>query len=596
MRVVAIIQARMGSSRLSGKMLLHIAGKPLIWHLVHRLQQCSTLDEIVLATTTNTEDDPLAVFGEEAGLKVSRGADWDVLGRFGLAAEASGADVIVRVNGDAPLIDPGFIDAQVTALQKQDADFVSLAQGIPCIHDGVDAMSRRALDYMLAEARKDPVAIEHVTGYIKLNPDKFQIGRFEIPESLQWDGARLSIDTPADLVFMERLYEELQVTAGEARLADVSRLLQERPDLVALNAHVQQKEMTATHGTVLIRTDGGGSLGLGHVMRTLAVAEVLRDEIGYGVIFAMDARARLADGVAIVEERGFHVKRQPEMRRSGDSEAGWLMAICQELKPGSVLFDIRTDLSADDVTNIRNQVSKIVTLDDGSDRRLVADVAVFPPVPQVHQMDWSQARGKMIADWDHVVLSAGASHRQSQTIKTDQSTKLFVNFGGSDPFELTLPAAQMLSKFDKSLDVTFVIGPGVAGSERLAEGVRRCSKRFTVEIAPEDFAGMAAGHGLALIAFGVTAYELARLGVPSVLVCLNEDQFASAAPFEAEGIGARVLMSAAGQIPDIADTLKTWLKDPDKRQKAADRAASLVDGKGAHRVASTMLWGQTLNS
>ena len=314
MRVVAIIQARMGSSRLPGKMLLSIAGKPLIWHLVHRLQQCSTLNEIVLATTTNTEDDPLAVFGEEAGLKVSRGADWDVLGRFGLAAEASGADVIVRVNGDAPLIDPGFIDAQVTALQKQDADFVTLAQGTPCIHDGVDAMSRRALDYMLAEARKDPVAIEHVTGYIKLNPDKFKIGQYEIPDVFQWDGARLSVDTPADLILIERLHEELQVTAGEARLADVSRLLQERPDLVALNAHVQQKEMTASHGTVLIRTDGGGSLGLGHVMRTLAVAEVLRDEMGYGVIFAMNARARLADGVAIVEERGFHVKRKPEMR------------------------------------------------------------------------------------------------------------------------------------------------------------------------------------------------------------------------------------------------------------------------------------------
>lgn len=594
MNVVAIIQARMGSSRLPGKMLLPVAGKPLIWHLVHRLQHCSTLNEIVLATTTNTEDDPLAVFCEEAGLKVSRGADWDVLGRFGLAAEASGADVIVRVNGDAPLIDPGFIDAQVTALQKQDADFVTLAPGIPCIHDGIDAVSRRALDYMLAEARQDPVAIEHVTGYIKLNPGKFKIGQYEIPEVFQWDGARLSIDTPADLVFMERLYEELHVTAGEARLSDVSQLLQERPDLVALNAHVQQKELTASHGTVLIRTDGGGSLGLGHVMRTLAVAEVLRDEMGYGVIFAMDARARLADGVAIVEERGFPVKRQPQMRRSGDSEAGWLIAICQELKPGSVLFDIRTDLSADDLTNIRKQVSKIVTLDDGSERRLVADVALFPPVPQVQQMDWSRARGKMITDWDHVVLSAGASHRKSQTTRTDQSSKLFVNFGGSDPFELTLPAAQMLAKFEKTLDVTFVIGPGVVDAERLAEGVRRCSKRFTAEIAPEDFTGLAASHDLALIAFGVTAYELAHLGVPTILVCLNEDQFASAAPFVDEGIGARMLMSVAGQIPDIADTLKIWLKDHEKRQKAAERAVSLIDGNGARRVANTMLWGQTL--
>lgn len=588
MNVVAIIQARMGSSRLPGKMLLPLAGQPLIWHLVHRLQRCATVDEIVLATTTNTEDTALVAFGDEAGLKVVRGPDWDVLGRFGLAAEASSADVIVRVNGDAPLIDPGFIDVQVRALQSQDADFVTLAEGTPCIHDGVDAMSRRALDLMLAEAREDPVAVEHVSGFIKLNPEKFHIGRFEIPQSLQWDGARISIDTPADLTFMERLYTELKAGAGDARLADVAQLLQKRPDLVALNAHVKQKEMTATHGTVLIRADGGGSLGLGHVMRTLAIAEVLRDELGYGVVFAMDVRGRLADGAAIVEGAGFPVQRQ-----NGDDEAEWLTGLCEEVQPGSVLLDIRTDLSADDVKRFRKSVAKVVTLDDGSDRRLAADVAIFPPVPQVQEMNWSGAEGKVIADWDHVVLSAGASHGKTGLSKPNQPPRLLVNFGGSDPFALTVPAARLLSGMGVPVDPTFVLGPGVAGAEPLAREIRDCSDRFRVEIAPDDFGGLAASHDLALIAFGVTAYELAHLGVPAVLVCLDEDQFASAASFEAEGIGSRSLMPAAGQLPDLADDLKSWLKDPEKRLKAARRSVDLVDGLGANRVAHTMLWGQT---
>lgn len=591
MKVVAIIQARMGSSRLPGKMLKDLVGKPLIWHLIHRLQRSVTVNEIVLATTTQRADDPLCAFAEEAGLQVVRGDDWDVLGRFAQGAQTSGADIIVRVNGDAPLIDPGFIDAQVTALQTQNVDFVVLSEGTLCIHDGVDAMSRRALDIMMAQAREDPVAVEHVSGYIKLHPERFRIGLFEIPDNLQWDGARLSIDTPADLVFMERLYAELGAAAGEARLADASNLLQARPDLVALNAHVQQKQMTDTHGTVLIRADGGGSLGLGHVMRTLAIAEVLRDELGYGVVFAMKAEGRLADGVCLVEAQGFRV----EIKGEG-SEAAWIKDLCRTEEPGSILFDIRTDLSADEVGEIGELVSKVVTLDDGSDRRLVADVAIFPPVPQVAAMDWSGAKGKVIADWDHVVLSSGAAASASISGDHARAPKLFVNFGGSDPFNLTVPAAQILSALAPDQEATFVFAPGVADAEARAEEVRACSKHFTALVAPDDFLGLAASHDLALIAYGVTAWELAHAGVPTVLVCLDDDQYASAQTFERQGIASRALMPSPGKLPDVGNHLMSWLDNPDKREKSAEKSANLIDGNGARRVASTMLWGQTLEA
>lgn len=588
MKVVAIIQARMGSSRLPGKMLKDLVGKPLIWHLIHRLQRSVTVNEIVLATTTQKADDALCAFAEEAGLQVVRGEDRDVLGRFAQGAETSGADIIVRVNGDAPLIDPAFIDAQVTALQTQNVDFVALPEGTPCIHDGVDAMSRHALDIMMAEAREDPVAVEHVSGYIKLHPDRFRIGVFEIPHILQWHGARLSIDTPADLAFMERLYAELGVPAGEARLADASKLLQARPDLVALNAHVQQKRMSDSHGTVLIRADGGGSLGLGHVMRTLAVAEILRDELGYGVVFAMDAEGRLADGVRLVTARGFRVETKDR-----ESEAAWLKDICRIDLPGSILFDIRTNLSADEVEEIGELVSKVVTLDDGSDRRLVADVAIFPPVSQVEAMDWSGAKGKVIADWDHVVLSSGAVAAAFTPGIRARAPKLFVNFGGSDPFSLTVPAAQMLSRLVPDQEVTFVLGPGVSGAEARAGEVRDFSEHFTVQIAPENFFAVAAAHDLALIAWGVTAWELAHAGVPAVLVCLDDDQYISAETFEHQGIASRALMVSAGELPDLECHLIAWLNNSDKRQKSAEKSIRLIDGNGARRVASTMLWGQT---
>ena len=157
-RIAAIIQARMGSSRLPGKSLMPLAGKPLIWHVVHRLKAVRGLSDIVLATTTAAADDALAAWAAMNGVACVRGPEDDVLGRFAMAAESCDPDIIVRVNADAPLIDAAFIEAMLAAMTAEDADFVMLAPGAVAAHDGVDPMSRRALNLMLAEAREDPVA------------------------------------------------------------------------------------------------------------------------------------------------------------------------------------------------------------------------------------------------------------------------------------------------------------------------------------------------------------------------------------------------------------------------------------------------------
>jgi len=151
-RVVAIVQARMGSTRLPGKVLRPIAGKPLIWHVVHRLKRCKTLDAIAIATTEDFRDDPIEWFGHEENLEVVRGPEDNVLRRFELAAEKTQADIIVRVSSDAPFLDPAFIDHLVEALIRQDGDYVLVEPGALCAHEGVDPFSRRALDKLAEEA------------------------------------------------------------------------------------------------------------------------------------------------------------------------------------------------------------------------------------------------------------------------------------------------------------------------------------------------------------------------------------------------------------------------------------------------------------
>src|SRR5258708_36179112 len=122
-RVVAVIQARMGSTRLPGKVLKPIAGKPLLWHIVHRLKACRLLEDVAVTTSINPADEAIVEWCNSQGVTVVRGAEDDVLARPARAAEKLDADVIVRVPSDAPFIDAGFVDQLVAALSEQKADY-----------------------------------------------------------------------------------------------------------------------------------------------------------------------------------------------------------------------------------------------------------------------------------------------------------------------------------------------------------------------------------------------------------------------------------------------------------------------------------------
>src|SRR6201986_3631579 len=134
-RVGAVIQARMVSTRLPGKVLRPIAGKPLLWHIVHRLKASHLIEDIAIATTTNPLDEAIVEFGAAQGVTVVRGPEDDVLARFARAAEVLDADIIVRVSSDAPFIDARFVDHLVSSMIEQGGDYVMMEEGLPCAHE-----------------------------------------------------------------------------------------------------------------------------------------------------------------------------------------------------------------------------------------------------------------------------------------------------------------------------------------------------------------------------------------------------------------------------------------------------------------------------
>jgi spore coat polysaccharide biosynthesis protein SpsF len=232
MRRVVIVQARMTSTRLPGKVLADVAGKPMLERQLERLQRCRHADEIVLAITTNPDDDPLT----RLGYPVHRGSEHDVLARYAGAAARFDADVIVRVTSDCPLIDPEQTDAVIAALTP-DVDYAAnvLERRLPRGLD-TEALWRDALERCHRMATSKP-AREHVTWHIHTeHPERFVL-RSVVPE-LDAADLRWTVDTPEDLALVRRVYEALGAEAGTA---EIVAWLREHPDVAAINADIAQK-------------------------------------------------------------------------------------------------------------------------------------------------------------------------------------------------------------------------------------------------------------------------------------------------------------------------------------------------------------------
>lgn len=578
-RIAAIVQARMASSRLPGKSLMNLAGLPLIGHVVHRLKGSKHIAAIVLATSTNPADDALAAWAAANGVRCVRGPEDDVLGRFALAADACDPDIIVRVNADAPLIDAGFIDAMLEAMLAEDADFVMLAPGARACHDGVDPMSRRALNLMLAEARDDPVAREHVTAWLKQNADRIKVAYLTPDPAYDFEGARLSVDTPADAAFIEAVYARLEAQAGEASLTDLIGLLRRDRSLLAINGHVRQKTPQAASGTILIRCDGGPEIGLGHVKRCLTLAHALRDDQGFGVVFAMigdDAAAHL------VEAEGFRCARPA----TGFSELDWIAALVREHRAQALILDVRTALSRADVAKLRADLPLIVALDDGSERRLAAHLAVYPPVPQTRALAWPAGETDLLIGWTWALMG-GEPRRAPRKLDAGRATlRVLVAMGGSDPQGLTLSAVKAVAAAGRLVTPVVVIGPAMPFPEAVADACQAAAPDAEIVFSPDNFMAVAADCDLAVIAFGVTAYECAHVGTPAIYLGLTPDHALSAEGFDQAGFGVNLGVAARLAPGRLTEAIRMLVADPEKRRAMAAAGRLGIDGFGAERLAA----------
>jgi spore coat polysaccharide biosynthesis protein SpsF len=245
-KVVAIIQARMGSTRLPGKVLRQLAGKSVLAHVIGRVSEVRAIERTVVATTTADIDDAVAREAQLRGTSVYRGSETDVLDRYYRAAIEQSAATIVRITSDCPLLDPVVVSAMLHAFDR------AAASGDPFdyISNGLRRTFPRGLDAeiftMAALARahraaRAPYEREHVTPYIYEHPNEFRIHSYE--SSVDLSRHRWTLDTEEDYAMLSRVFGALASQGQSLTTEAVLRYLGEHPDVVRLNASVKQKAL-----------------------------------------------------------------------------------------------------------------------------------------------------------------------------------------------------------------------------------------------------------------------------------------------------------------------------------------------------------------
>jgi spore coat polysaccharide biosynthesis protein SpsF len=238
--ILAVVQARVSSSRLPGKVLLPILGKPMLQLHLERLRRMKMADELVVATSDGVSDDPLAGFCRQLGVSCFRGSLEDVLDRFYQAAREYRPAHVVRLTGDCPLADPALIDEIVRYHIEGGYDYTSNTI-TPTYPDGLDAEVVRfeCLETAWREARL-PSQREHVTPFIWSQPDRFKLANYENEEDLS--DLRWTVDEPQDFELIEMIYRELYPDKPDFDRADVLRLVRSKPELQDVNQGFARNE------------------------------------------------------------------------------------------------------------------------------------------------------------------------------------------------------------------------------------------------------------------------------------------------------------------------------------------------------------------
>lgn len=587
-RVFVVAQARMGSSRLPGKVLRRAGELSLLEHLARRLARARTPTQVVIATTIDPGDDELAEAARALGLAVARGSVDDVLDRYHAALVALGAapsDIVVRVTADCPLLDPGELDRLVDEFLARrgtldEVDYLTNQAGeVRRIPRGLDVevftfagLDRAARESTLLGDR------EHVTPYFYREPGRYRT-MVSDPPGLELGHLRLTVDTPADLELVDAVVRAL---GPDASTQAIATYLAAHPEVARLNANVTQKrlasDMEIRAGRVagkrlLGRADAGGTIGQGHVARLGALLDAWVELggraiiVGQGIVGALRERL-LADGVDVID--------------GGDAE-----------------FEAKIDeadaLAVDGYAFGREHQARwqarrpLLAIDDLAAHEQLADLVVN----QILEFDASRyqtaAHTRVLVGHPYVLLRR--EFRRASEPAIESSPRVIVSCGGTDPTGLTAPlVSALLARLDPMPRLSVIVGNGVSPDARARiETLATSDDHIELHLDVREMAALLRGATLCVSAAGTTVWEAMACGVPVAIIAVADNQRAVVEGIERRAAGVCLGWHDSIDLSAAAERIQALLGDPSRLAELASKGRATVDGRGVYRVLDALL-------
>ncbi len=571
-RTLAVIIARLTSSRLPKKQLKEIAGKPLIYRTLERIKKVSEIDKIILATGPEEENKELADYLKQFGVETFFHNDVNnVTGRIAAAAVYYNAEFVLTVSGDCPLADPEFMEAGLSLLMQGKCDYVKPdIENYKSLHEGIEFFTAD-LWKKISELSVSPVHREHPGSILKEIPGMF-IKAVIIPDpAFRRKDFRISVDTAADLEFMNRVFIELGGKDRYISLKEVTELIDRKPELKEINAHVHQKKINEKSAGYLFITHADEKTGMGHLIRSITIASAMKESCAANVLFIVNKNEK---SEKILKQNGIKYIL---------ADAGTLSSFPAGSLDFSRFSGIAVDVKREYYKEIENFLIDLnlpVTLIDLIPGDITGDlIAVIPSVILSENSGKENEPGISFGK-EYIIIKNDIRYAKYD-VRPERKGILVLSGGSS------LPSPELLKELSaiKNNGITFIAGP-LADERKYEQLLKEAGfGESDLVVNPPSIADYYKSCEVAVTVFGVTVYELMHLGVPAVIYdSFKESDLKIIKHLDEKNlcVNAAGLLKVQGAVRAIIESL---LEDKERIAEISANAAEFIDGHGAERIA-----------
>jgi spore coat polysaccharide biosynthesis protein SpsF len=571
-QVIAIIIARLTSSRLPQKHLRHLNGLPLLHHVIKRLRYSKRIDQVVIATGAKSENRDLVEYALSLGVESFFDEDVnDVTGRVAKAGSYFHADYILTISGDCPLVDPLFVSEGIELLLSSDGDYIFVDHAKnDCLHEGIGFFKQSAWQ-KLDEVSTTWFQKEHPGSILKEQPELLKGIEITPHIDFQRHDFRMSIDTLADLNFMNEIYHELDRKHHIVDLHKVVQLVDQKPWLKKLNGHVHQKAVTEISKTIMFITHASKKIGMGHISRSIALATEMQEALGEKTIFYVNSDDKVSD---ILDRHGIHYYLSDQF-----GECSEIKSLISQYKFNGIVIDLKKEELHNSFEFIPKLSVPSILIDNRPEGPFNNLLSIIPAV----QVDDKKEPKNIKKGKDFLILKRELQYWR-EIIDLPSPDGLLVMSGGSGlPDENLLYA---LKELGKSIIITFIIGP-FAKKDALEQRINQIGiVNYKLKQSPKHLLKELKRSKLVILTFGVSVYECLALGIPALVYnILNPDDEKIVEHLSREKIlfnGLKIHtnpLTFGNHILDVYSN-KTELN------KIAKNATEYIDGLGVCRVAN----------